>query len=70
MVALKKEAKCYKMQKPSQISPNPHTAKTVARKLRGRIERKIYFLHGEDQFGFRREKGTMNAIGMLRIITE
>jgi hypothetical protein len=25
---------------------------------------------GEDQFGFRRVKGTMDAIGMLRIISE
>jgi len=38
--------------------------------LRRRIERKIEDVLGEDQFGFRRGKGTGDAIGMLRIITE
>ena len=32
--------------------------------------RRIEDVLGEDQFGFRREKGTRNAIGMLRIISE
>jgi predicted DNA-binding protein len=47
-----------------------HTAKIVAKILRRRIEKKIEDVHGEDQFGFRREKGTRNATGMLRIISE
>jgi hypothetical protein len=34
------------------------------------IERKIEDVLGEDQFGFRRGKGTRNAIGMLKIISE
>jgi hypothetical protein len=38
--------------------------------LRIRIERKTEDGLGEDQFGFRRGKGTMDAIGMLRIISE
>jgi hypothetical protein len=37
--------------------------------LRRRIERKIEDVLG-DRFGFRRGKGTRNAIGMLRIISE
>jgi len=38
--------------------------------LRRRIERKIEDVLGEDQFGFRRRKGTRDAIGMMRIISE
>jgi hypothetical protein len=34
------------------------------------IERKIQDVLGEDQFGFRRGKGTRDAIGMLRTISE
>jgi len=46
------------------------TAKTVAKILRIRLEKKIEDVRGEDQFGFRRGKGTRDAIGMLRIISE
>ena len=35
-----------------------------------RIERKIEDLPGENQFGFRRGKGTRDAFGVLRIISE
>ena len=41
-----------------------------AKILRRRIERKIEDVLGEDHFGFRRGKGTMDAIGMMRIIAE
>jgi len=34
------------------------------------IERKIEAVLGEDQFGFRRGKGTRDAIGVMRIIAE
>jgi len=47
-----------------------HTAKIIAKILRRRIERKIEAVLGEDQFGFRRGKGTRDAIGMMRIIAE
>jgi hypothetical protein len=47
-----------------------HAAKIVARILRRRIERKIEDALGEDQFGFRRGKGTRDTIGMLRITSE
>jgi len=40
----------------------------VAKILRSRIEKKIEDVLGEDQFGFRRGKGTRDAIRMLRII--
>jgi hypothetical protein len=42
----------------------------VARILRRRIERKTEDVLGEDQFGFRRGKGSRDVIGMLRIISE
>jgi len=45
-------------------------AKIVAKILRRRIEKKIEDVFGEDQFGFKKGKGTRNAIGMLRIISE
>jgi hypothetical protein len=38
--------------------------------FRKRIEKKIEDILREDQFGFRRGKGTRDAIGMLRIISE
>ena len=50
------------------ISLTAHTAKIVARIFRRRIERKIEDVLGEHQFGFRREKGTRDAI--MRIILE
>jgi len=45
-----------------------HTAKTVAKILRRRIEKKFEDVLGEDQCGFRRGKGTRDVIGMLRMI--
>jgi len=34
------------------------------------IDRKVENVLGEDQFGFRSGKGTRDAIGILRIISE
>ena len=52
------------------ISLIAHTAKIIAKILRRRIQRKIEDVLGEDQFAFRRGKGTRDAIGMMRIIAE
>jgi hypothetical protein len=52
------------------ISLLAHTAKILAKTLRRRIENKIEDILGEDHFGFRRGKGTRDAVGMLRIISE
>jgi hypothetical protein len=52
------------------ISLITHTAKTVAKILRRRMEKKIEDVLGEDQFGFRRGKRTRGTTGMLRIILE
>jgi hypothetical protein len=46
------------------------SAKLIAKILRRGIDRKIEEVFGEDQFEFRRGKGTRDAMGMLRIISE
>ena len=70
MTALKKKTKATKRTDYRTISLIAHTAKIIAKILRRRIEKKIEDTLGEDQFGFRRGKGTRNAIGMMRIIAE
>jgi hypothetical protein len=42
-----------------------HTAKTVARVIRTRIERKVEDILEVQHLGFRREKGNRNAIGKV-----
>jgi len=69
-IALKKKIQATKRSDHRTISLIAHTAKTIAKILRRRIERKIEAVLGEDQFGFRRGKGTRHAIGMMRIIAE
>ena len=70
MIALKKKTQATKFSDNRTISLISHTTKIIAKILRRRIERKIEDVLGEDQFGFRRGKGTRNAIGMMRIIAE
>jgi len=70
MIVSKKKPEATKCSDQHIISLIAHTAKIVAKILRRRIERKIENVLGENQFGFRRGKGTRDAIGMLRIISE
>jgi hypothetical protein len=70
MIALKKKPKATKCSVHRTIIIIAHAAKIVARILKIRIERKTEDALGEDQFGFIRGKGTRDAIGMLRIISE
>jgi len=70
MIALKKKTKATKCSDYHTISLIAHTAKIIANILRRRIEKKIEDVLGQDQFGFRRGKGTRDAIGMMRIIAE
>jgi hypothetical protein len=70
MIALKKKPQATKCSDHCTISHIAHTAKIVAKILRRRIEKKIKDVLGEDQFGFRRGKGTRDATGILRIISE
>jgi hypothetical protein len=69
MIPLQKQPKATKCSDHHTVSPIAHTAKVVAGLLR-RIERKTEKVLGEDQFGFRRGKGTRAAIGMLRIMSQ
>jgi hypothetical protein len=70
IIALKKESKATKCSNHLTFSRIARAAKRVGRILRRRIERKFEDILGEDQFGFRRGKGTRDATGMLRIISE
>ena len=70
MIALKKKTKTTKCSDYRTVSLVAHTAKIIAKILKRRIEKKIEDVLGEDQFGFRRGKGTTDAIGMMRIIAE
>ena len=65
MIDLKKKPQATKCSNHCTISLIAHTAKIVAKILRRRIEKKTEDVLGEDQFGFRRGKGTRDAIGML-----
>ena len=69
MIALKKKPQATKCSDHRTISLTAYTAKIKAKLLRRRIERKIEAVLGEDQFGFRRGKGTRDAIGMVRVIS-
>ena len=70
MIALKKKTQGTKCSDHRTVSLIAHIAKIIAKILRRRIERKIEDVLGEDQFGFRRGKGTKDAIGMIRITAE
>ena len=70
MIVLKKKIKATKCSDYRTISLIAHTAKLIAKILRRRIENKIEDMLGEDQFGFRRGKGTRDATGMMRIKAE
>jgi hypothetical protein len=70
MIALKKKPQATKCNDHRTLSLIVHTAKIVPNIIRRIIEKKIEAVHGEDQFGFRRGKGTKNAIEILRIISE
>jgi len=70
MIALKKKTQVTKCSNHRTISLTAHTAKIIAKILRRRIERKIEDVLGKDRFRFGRGKGTRDAIGMMRIISE
>ena len=70
MIALKEKPQATKCSDHRTTSLITHTAKIVSKILRRRIEKKIEDVLGEDQFGFRRGKGTKDAIGMMRKMSE
>ena len=61
------EAKKYSDHRKIRIS---HIAKTVAHILSKILKSEIEGFIEEDQFGFRKAKGTRDAIGLMRIISE
>jgi hypothetical protein len=63
MIALKKKPQATKCSDHRTVSLIAHTAKIVAKILGRRIEKKIEDVLEKDQFGFRRGKGTRDAIG-------
>jgi retron-type reverse transcriptase len=67
MVALKKKPKARKCRSSHN---QPHYTCGEGSVIRRRSEKKIEDIIGEDQFGFKNGKGTRDAIGMLRIISE
>ena len=70
MIALKRKPQTTKCSDHRTIGLITHTSKIVAKILRRRSERKIKDVLGEDQFGFRKGKGTRDAVGLLRIISK
>jgi hypothetical protein len=70
MIALKKKPQATQHSDLRTINLIAHTAKIVKKILRRRFGKKVEDVLGEDQFGFRRGKGTKNATAMLRIISE
>ena len=70
MIALKKKTKATKCSDYRTISLISYIEKIIAKILRRKTEKKIENVLGEDQFGFRRGKGTRETIGMMRIIEE
>ena len=69
MIVLKKKPKATKCSDHRTVSLIAHTANIVAGIHRRRSERKVEDVL-KDQFGFRRGKGAIEAIGVLRIIPE
>ena len=70
MVAIKKKPQAKKCGEFRTISLISHTAKIIARIINRRLEQKIEENLGEEQFGFRKGKGTRDAIGFMRVISE
>jgi hypothetical protein len=70
MITTETKTKATKCSDHRTVSLTAHTAKIIARIFRRSIEKKTKDALGEDQFGFRRGKGPMDATGMLRIISE
>jgi hypothetical protein len=68
IIALKENPKATKCSDRRTINLIAYTRNRQAKTLRGRNERKIEDVFGEDQYGFRGEKETKYAVQSLRII--
>ena len=70
MIALQKKNQAINCSNHRTISLISHTGNIVARILSKRLENKIEEVIEEDQFGFRKSKGSRDAIELMRIISE
>ncbi|CAI6352699.1 unnamed protein product [Macrosiphum euphorbiae] len=70
MIALPKKKKSEKCEDHRTISLIAHASKILTKIIHKRIEAKISVNLEEDQFGFRRNRGTREAILCLRMIME
>jgi hypothetical protein len=70
MIVLRKKSKATICSDHHTVSLITHRAKLAVRIFRRRMENKMEDVLGKDRFGFRRGKGTKDAVGMLRIISE
>jgi Reverse transcriptase (RNA-dependent DNA polymerase). len=70
MIALPNKNQAKKCSDHRTISLISHTGTIVVRILSKRLENKIEEVIEEDQYGFRKGKGTRDAIGLMRIISE
>ena len=70
MIPLPKKPNAKKCSDHRTISLISHVSKIVARILTKRIEKRAEDILSEDQFGFRKGRGTRDAIGAVRILAE
>ena len=70
MIALPKKNQVKKCSNNRKISLISHTGNIVARILGKRLASKIEEIIEEDQFGFRKGKGTRDVIGLMIIISK
>jgi len=72
LIPLKKKPNALKCEDHRTISLITHASKIVIRILTKRVQAKTEAVNGlgEDQFGFRRGRGTRDATGALRVLTE
>lgn len=70
MIPLEKKPNTTKCEEHRTISLITHASKIMLKILNSRIEAKAEEFLGEDQFGFRRGRGTREAIATMRILGE
>ena len=70
LIPLEKKTNTVKCEEHRTISLIAHTSKIMLKILTRRIENKAEAFLGEDQFGFRRGKGTREAIAIMRLLCE
>ena len=70
LIPIEKKANTNKCEEHRTISLISHASKIMLKVLHRRLEAKAEEYLGEDQFGFRRGKGTREAIAMMRVLSE